>query len=93
MFQIILDNSVDRDKVLLGLKENDIGVSIHYATPVPLMSYYKNKYGYITKDFPNAVNYGDQSISLPVHAKLSDEDIEYVCSTLIKVLEINYYET
>ena len=86
LFQIILDNSLDRDKILMGLKENGIGVSIHYATPVPLMSYYKKKYGYITEDFPNAVNYGDQSISLPVHAKLSDEDIEHVCSTLIKIL-------
>jgi len=86
LFQIILDNSVDRDKVLLGLKENGIGVSIHYATPVPLMSYYKKKYGYITEDFPNAVNYGNQSISLPVHAMLSDEDIEHVCSRLIKIL-------
>ena len=84
--QIIIDKLIDRDKVLLGLKKNGIGVSIHYATPVPLMSYYKNKYGYITEDFPSAVNYGDQSISLPVHAKLSDEDIEHVCSTLIKTL-------
>jgi len=85
LFQIILDNSVDRDKVLLGLKENGIGVSIHYATPVPLMSYYKRKYGYIADDFPNAVHYGEHSISLPVHAMLSEEDIEYVCSTLIKI--------
>jgi perosamine synthetase len=93
LFQIILDNSIDRDKILMGLKENGIGVSIHYATPVPLMSYYKNKYGYINEDFPNAVKYGNQSISLPVHAMLSDEDIKHVCSTLIKLLEMNYYET
>ena len=87
LFQIILNNSVDRDKVLLGLKENGIGVSIHYATPVPLMSYYKNKYGYIAEDFPNAVNYGNQSISLPVHSKLEYSDIKYVTKTLIKILE------
>ena len=87
LFQIILEKSINRDKILLGLKENGIGVSIHYATPVPLMSYYKNKYGYQIGDFPNAVHYGDQSISLPVHAMLSDEDVEYVCNTLIKILE------
>jgi dTDP-4-amino-4,6-dideoxygalactose transaminase len=50
------------------------------------MSYYKNKYGYITEDFPSAVNYGDQSISLPVHAMLSDKDIEHICSMLFKLL-------
>ena len=87
LFQIILDRSINRDKVLLGLKEHGIGVSIHYATPVPLMSYYKNKYGYAIKDFPNAVNFGKQSISLPVHPKLSENDVEYVCETLFRIIE------
>jgi dTDP-4-amino-4,6-dideoxygalactose transaminase len=87
LFQIILDKSIDRDKILMGLKENGVGVSIHYATPVPLMSYYKNKYGYQIEDFPNAIHYGNQSISLPVHAMLSDEDVKHVCNTLIKILE------
>lgn len=86
LFQIILDSSIERDDVLLGLKENGIGVSIHYATPVPIMSYYKNKYGYNVGDFPNAEKYGKQSISLPVHADLSHKDIEYICSTLLKLL-------
>ena len=86
LFQIILDNSIDRDKIVMGLKENGIGVSVHNATPVPLMSYYKNKYGYISENFPNAVKYGNQSISLPVHAMLSSDDIEYICSILFKLL-------
>ena len=51
------------------------------------MSYYKNKYGYQIEDFPNATHYGNQSISLPVHAMLSNEDVEYVCNTLIRILE------
>jgi len=87
LFQIILDKSINRDKILLNLKENDIGVSIHYATPVPLMSYYKYKYGYKAENFPNATIYGNQSISLPVHPHLSNSDIEYVCSTLLNIVE------
>jgi len=86
LFQIILDSSISRDPVLIGLKESGVGVSIHYATPVPLMSYYKKKYSYKIEDFPNASYYGDQSISLPVHPMLSEEDIEYICKTLIKLL-------
>ena len=87
LFQIILNEDICRDEILLGLKDRGIGVSIHYATPVPLMSYYKIKYGYQIEDFPNAVHYGDQSISLPVHAMLSEEDIEHVCNTIIRLLE------
>ena len=87
LFQIILDKSIDRDLVLMGLKENNIGVSIHYATPVPFMSYYRNKYNYNPNLYPNAIDYGNQSISLPVHSKLSKSDIEYVCLTLSKLIK------
>ena len=87
LFQVILNESIDRNKILFDLKQKNIGVSIHYATPVPLMSYYKNKYGYRETDFPNAVFYGNQSISLPVHPKLKQSEIEYVCSVLLEALE------
>ena len=53
------------------------------------MSYYADKYGYKTEDFPNAVSYGNQSISLPVHPKLSSSDIEYVCDTLSIIVKNN----
>jgi len=49
------------------------------------MSYYKNKYGYSEKDFPNAVGYANSSISLPVHPKLTKSDIEYICRVLKKM--------
>ena len=86
LFQVILSDSINRDDILQGLKSSDIGFSIHYATPVPLMSYYKDKYKYARSDFPNAVKYADKSISLPVHPNLSKDDISYVCNTLINLL-------
>ena len=84
---MILDSSVDRNRVVLGMKANGIGVSIHYATPVPFMDYYKKKYGFVAGDFPNALNYSNQSISLPVHPKLGNSEIEYVCETLLRLIE------
>ena len=87
LFQIILEKSVDRDKIIRGLKESGIGVSIHYATPVPLMSFYKDKYGYEAHAFPNAVMYGNQSISLPIHPDLCNNDIKYVCETIFSNME------
>lgn len=87
LFQIILKSTINRDKVMLELKKYGIGVSIHYATPVPLMSYYKNKYGYQPIDFPNAVNYANHSISLPVHQNLNADDIDYVCKKIINILD------
>ncbi len=82
LFQIKLNNNINRDSVVFGLKDKGIGFSIHYATPVPLMSYYKNKYGYTKNDFPNALEFAEKSISLPVHPKLRNDDIEYICEVL-----------
>jgi len=87
LFQIILDDNFDRDFVLSGLKNNNIGVSIHYATPVPLMSYYRRKYGITSDQYPNAVKYGNQSISLPVYSKMTFKDIKYICDTIKRIME------
>ena len=82
IFQLIFNKNIDRDNVLIKLKEKGIGVSIHYATPVPLMSYYKNKYEYKASDFPNAVYYGNQSLSLPTHNKINEEDVVSIVETI-----------
>ena len=73
----------------MGLINRGIGVSIHYAVPVPLMSYYAKKYGYETGDFPNAERYANQSISLPVHPKISKGDIKYICESLMELIGEN----
>ena len=78
---------MDREKVILGLKDKNIGFSIHYATPVPLMSYYKNKYGFKNGQFNNAEKYGQKNISLPVHSNLNQEDIEYICNAIQGILK------
>ena len=82
LFQILIKPPADRDEIILKLKEAGIGVSIHYATPVPLMSYYREKYDYKTGQFPNAEKYGNRCISLPIHSRLLKEDIEYVVDIL-----------
>ena len=86
LFQILIKPPINRDEILLKLKKSDIGVSIHYATPVPLMSYYRKKYDYKLEDFPNAVKYGNQVISLPVHSKLTKNDIHFIVEEIRKHL-------
>jgi len=78
LFQLILAEPVNRDNVILALKEKGIGASIHYAVPVPMMTYYRDKYGYSSEDFPNAVRYGNRVISLPVHLHIKRDDINYI---------------
>jgi dTDP-4-amino-4,6-dideoxygalactose transaminase len=82
LFQVVFDEYINRDRILRKLRDKGVGVSIHYATPVPLMTYYRRKYGCTEEEFPNAVRYGHQSLSLPVHGKITESDIDYICSTI-----------
>ena len=84
VFQIFLNNRSIRDKVISEFKKNNIGSSIHYATPVPLMSYYKNKYKLSKRNFINAVKYGDTSISLPTHQFINKMMIKFVAKIIKK---------
>lgn len=67
------DGSVDRDRVVDGLKARGIGSSIHYPGPVPLFTYYSGKYGYRPGMFPVAEWLADQTISLPVGPHLGED--------------------
>ena len=45
--------------------------------------------GWNINDFPNTYDYYHNLITLPLHTLLSDEDVNYVCETVKKV--ISYY--
>lgn len=77
---MILDacGSDERDTVQLKLKELGIGTSVYYPRPVPLMTYYREKYGYAAEQFPQAVRISEQSIALPVGPHLEPGDINYI---------------
>lgn len=79
VFQIFCKN---RDKLLKRFKDKKIGVSIHYATPLPSMSYYKNKYNYKKINFKNAKNYADTNISLPVYPSLKNHELNKVVQVI-----------
>ena len=66
----------ERREIIIKLAENGISTNVHYK-PLPMMSAYK-ELGWDIKDFPNAYAYYENLITLPLHTKLSDEDVEYV---------------
>lgn len=70
-------NSVQRNIIIRKMAEHGVATNVHYK-PLPMMTAYK-AYGWEIKDFPNAYDYYRNLITLPLHTKLSDEDVEYVC--------------
>lgn len=68
---------LDRDSFVEELKRRNIGFSVHYR-PLHMMSYYRDKYGYDEDAFPVAKDAFERMLSLPLHPRLTDEDVEDV---------------
>lgn len=58
---------------------------MHYK-PLPMMTAYKNL-GWDIKDFPNAHAYYENLITLPLHTRLTDEDVAYVIENFREVVK------
>ena len=68
-----------------ALRAENIGVNVHYL-PVYLLPYYKDL-GHGRGECPNAEDYYDHAVTLPLHCKLSDEDAQHVVDAVAKVVE------
>lgn len=75
----------ERNEIIIKMAELGVATNVHYK-PLPMMTAYK-AYGWDIKDFPNAYDYYRNLITLPLHTKLSDEDVEYVCECLRKCVK------
>jgi len=71
-----------RNTIIQKMSENGVACNVHFK-PLPMHTAYKNL-GFDIKDFPNAYDMYQNEITLPLHTKLSDEDIEYVIQAMIK---------
>ena len=74
-----------RNEIIEKLAERGVATNVHYK-PLPMMTAYK-AYGWKIKDFPNAYDYYRNLITLPLHTKLSDEDVEYVVEHYCEVVK------
>lgn len=78
-------NDEIRREIIIKLAEMGVSTNVHYK-PLPMMTAYKNL-GWDIKDFPNAYAYYENLITLPLHTKLSDEEVEYVVECYKKVVK------
>jgi dTDP-4-amino-4,6-dideoxygalactose transaminase len=67
-----------RNTIVMKLKQAGIGSSVYYPHPVPRMTYYKKKYGFEERLYPNATAISDCSIALPVGPHVTSSDVEFI---------------
>ncbi|WP_396586918.1 UDP-4-amino-4,6-dideoxy-N-acetyl-beta-L-altrosamine transaminase [Bermanella sp. R86510] len=75
---------VNRKQLFDVLRDNGIGVNVHYI-PIHTQPYYR-KLGFSLGDFPNSEAYYDTAISLPMFHLLTDEQQDQVVSVLTQAL-------
>ncbi len=73
-----------RREIITKLAESGVNTNVHYK-PLPMMTAYK-KIGWKIEEFPNSFEYYENIITLPLHTKLSTDDVNYVCYIFEKVL-------
>lgn len=73
------------NEIIEKMAECGIATNVHYK-PLPLLSAYRNQ-GFNIKDYPNAYAMFENEITLPLHTKLTDEEIDYVIDSFVKCVE------
>ena len=74
-----------RGEIIVKMAERGISCNVHYK-PLPLLTAYKNL-GFDIENYPNAYNYYVKEITLPLHTRLSDEDVAVIVSNFKEIVE------
>lgn len=70
-----------RDELQQFLRKKDIQTGIHYPIPIGEQELYKND-NLTTKGIINTMDWKDKLLSLPMHPFLTDDEINYVCTSI-----------
>ena len=87
LFIVVLEKGagLGRDQLMAALQARGIGTSIHFR-PLHLMPFYAETYGLKPGDLPVAERVYRHTLSLPLFADMTQDDVEYVCGALRELL-------
>ena len=74
-----------RGEIIVKMAERGISCNVHYK-PLPLLTAYKNL-GFDIENYPNAYNYYVKEITLPLHTRLSGEDVAVIIENFKEIVE------
>lgn len=74
-----------RNEIIVKMAERGIATNVHYK-PLPMMTAYK-ALGYDIQDYPNAYEQYHNEITLPLHTRLTDEEVNYILSNFINIIK------
>ena len=88
LYTMLIDKKktgISRDDFLNAMTAHNIGVGVHYLS-ISEHPYYQKTFGWKPEDYSNSMRIGRQTVSLPLSAKLTNEDIGDVIKAVRKIL-------
>ena len=73
-----------RQAVIVAMAERGIATNVHYK-PLPMMTAYK-QLGFDIADYPNAYAHFANEVTLPLHTRLTDEEVDYIIEQYSNVI-------
>jgi dTDP-4-amino-4,6-dideoxygalactose transaminase len=75
-----------RDELMQALQKENIGTGVHYRS-LHLQPYYRERFGFRPGDFPRAAAVSERVLSIPLSAKLTDDDVGDVIAAVTRCVE------
>lgn len=75
----------ERREVIVKMAERGIACNVHYK-PLPMMTAYK-ALGFDIKNYPHAYHLFENEVTLPLHTRLTDEEVDYVIGNFVDIVK------
>ena len=76
----------DRDALVEHLQQHNVPCGVYYPIPLHLQKAYVDK-RYKEQDFSVTNQLIDEVVSLPMHSELDEEQIQFICKTILAFLD------
>lgn len=73
-----------RQEIIVKMAKQGVACNVHYK-PLPMMTAYK-QLGFDINEYANAYENFKNEITLPLHTKLTDDEVEYISNTYTTIL-------
>jgi len=77
---------IDRNRFIEELKNRGIGTSVHFI-PLYRFTYYREKFGYTPREFPNSEWVFERVLSLPIYPGMTEEEADYVIENVVDIVK------
>ena len=84
LVRLLGKDSAFRNEVITEMARREIACNVHYK-PLPMMTAYK-ALGFDIKDYPNAFHQFENEVTLPLHTRLTDEQVDFMLQNFKEII-------